>query len=128
MQALEQYPHHLYRYSTGEAEQDGNGAWVQNGGGWQYASRCREETNGRGTRISTADEAAYVFSALIQIPVAECGRIPEGTRVIVTQTKVDAAVLSDEAWIEAAKESGEVRLDGTVRKYDVGRLHDRCWV
>ena len=86
-------------------------------GEWKLISACREETNSE----------TYVFASLIQIPVG-AARIPEGTKIAVTAFEVETEYLSDEAWLEASRRVGLVRITGEVAKYDVGRLHNRCWI
>ena len=84
-----QYPHYLYkRTSSGEAVQDANGSWHTSGGAWTFHSRCREETNGKGTQIQAASGKFVTFASLIQIPVG-VEIIPEGTEIAVADESLD---------------------------------------
>ena len=100
-----QYPHYLYkRTSSGEAVQDANGSWHTSGGAWTLHSRCREETNGKGTQI------------------------PEGTEVAIADEPLEPSVLLDQESMTEAKITGKVRISGECLKFDKGRLHSRLWV
>lgn len=88
-----QYPHYLYkRTSGGEAVQDANGSWHTSGGAWTLHSRCREETNGKGTQIQAASGKFVTFASLIQIPVG-VERIPEGTEVAIADEPLEPSAL-----------------------------------
>jgi len=122
-----QYPEFLYAFQAGEATQNENGSFVQSPGSWVLKSACREETNGKGTKIQLTNSETYVFASLIQIP-AGAAKIPEGTKIAVTAFEVEPEYLNDPAWLEASRRVGLVRITGEVAKYDVGRLHNRCWI
>lgn len=123
-----QYPHYLYKRTTsGEAVQNANGSWETTEGEWEYHSRCREETNGRGTQIQTASGKFVTFSSLVQIP-AGVERIPEGVEIAVTEEPVEPSMLLDQAKAEEAKITGLIRISGECLKFDKGRLHCRLWV
>jgi hypothetical protein len=127
MVSLAQYPHFLYAFHPGEATRNANGSYIAATGEWKLISACREETNGKGTKIQLTNSETYVYASLIQIPVG-AARIPEGTKIAVTAFEVETEYLSDEAWLEASRRVGLVRITGEVAKYDVGRLHNRCWI
>lgn len=122
-----QYPQFLYAFQAGEATQNENGSFVQSTGSWVLQSACREETNGKGTKIQLTNSEEYVYAALIQIPVG-AAKIPEGTKIAVTTFEVEPEYLSDESWLQESARTGLVRITGKVAKYDVGRLHNRCWI
>ena len=122
-----QYPQYLYAFKPGEATRNENGSYVAGTGAWELQSACREETNGKGKKIQLTNSETYVFASLIQIP-AGAARIPEGTKIAVTTFEVEPEYLNDESWIEASRRVGLVRITGEVAKYDVGRLHNRCWI
>ena len=113
-----QYPHYLYKRTTG-------GEAVQNA--WAFHSKCREETNGKGTQINTASGKFVTFSSLVQIPVG-VERIPEGVEIAVTEEPLEPSALLDQTVMEEAKISGLVRVSGECLKFDKGRLHCRLWV
>ncbi len=127
MVSLTQYPQFLYAYEPGEATQNENGSFIQSTGSWVLKSACREETNGKGTKIQLTDSEEYVYASLIQIPAGST-RIPEGTKIAVTAFEVTPEYLENETWVAQSKRTGLVRITGEVAKYDVGRLHNRCWI
>lgn len=121
-----QYPHTLYALTTPEATRNANGSWVQGETVWQRIGACREETNGKGSSISTADGNAYVFSSLVQLPVGTA-RVNEGTEVAVTERELTASELAS-LDTEEGRRGGLVRIAGTCAKFDNGRLHCRLWI
>ena len=123
-----QYPHALYALTTPAATRNANGSWVQGAASWSFIGACREETNGKGSSITTADGRALVFSALVQLPKGST-RVTEGTEVAVadkTLTAAETASLGTN--LEAWKRTGKIRIAGTCAKFDSGRLHSRLWV
>jgi hypothetical protein len=115
MVANYQYPQYLYSKLNGEATQAANGSWVVSAPNWVLSGICREETNGKGTSIQTADGRFLVFSSLIFLP-RESAKIQEGSEVLVLKEKA-VVVKEDDAIIK-----------GTCLKFDDGRLHCRMWV
>ena len=122
-----QYYQYFYTFHAGEAEQAANGSWIEGRAAWELSAACREETNGKGTSIQTADGRTLVFSSLIQLPKGTA-RVDEGTKVIVTREPVDEAELLNEDFIKAGKASGLIVASGTCEKFDAGRLHCRLWI
>lgn len=123
-----QYYEYLYAFSDGEATQQANGSWAPaTGSGWELKGACREETNGKGSVITTADGKALSFASLIQMPKGTA-RIPEGTKVIVTSSAVTVTDLESEQYRRSAKASGLIVAEGTCLKFDFGRLHSRMWI
>lgn len=123
-----QYPHYLYkRTSDGEATQDANGSWQETATTWELHSRCREETNGKGTQLQTANEKFVTFASLVQLP-ARTARIAEGVEVAVLEQPLEPSALLDQETMEQAKITGVVRISGECLKFDKGRLHCRLWV
>lgn len=72
---------------------------------------CREETDGRGSEIQTADGTYRKYSAIIQIPKGTL-TIDEGTSVFVSNRE----------------DGSDVRIKGTALKFDTRQLHSRLWV
>ncbi len=105
--------------TAGDTTIDENGDRVPAPSYWKYAGRCREESNGKGECITTADFKTYKFSSLIQMP-AGTEKIDEGIRILVSAQPLDSNGIDDE--------NGTVRLIGTCAKFDEGRLHCRLWV
>ena len=95
-----------------EAHQDGDGNWVQpDAAEPEMVSICREETNGRGNEIQVGNGVFFKYSSLIQMPKG-VKQILEGSTVFVS---------NDQA-------GSDVRIKGTVLKFDSGQLHCRMWL
>ncbi len=123
-----QYPQYLYALQhDGESVQLPNGSWETPAAAWELKAVCREETNGKGSTIQTADGKTRVFASLIQLPKGTA-KIPEGTQVIVTREEVEVSQLANTDFVEAAKATGLVVVTGTCEKFDPGRLHCRLWI
>lgn len=123
-----QYPQYLYALQhDGESVQLPNGSWETPAAAWELKAVCREETNGKGSTIQTADGETRVFASLIQLPKGTA-KIPEGTQVIVTREEVEVSQLANTDFVEAAKATGLVVVTGTCEKFDLGRLHCRLWI
>lgn len=123
-----QYPQYLYALQhDGESVQLPNGSWETPAAAWELKAVCREETNGKGSTIQTADGETRVFASLIQLPKGTA-KIPEGTQVIVTWEEVEVSQLANTEFVEAAKATGLVVVTGTCEKFDLGRLHCRLWI
>lgn len=123
-----QYPQYLYVFQhDGESVQLPNGSWETPAAAWELKAACREETNGKGSTIQTADGKTRVFASLIQLPKGTA-KIPEGTQVIVTREEVEVSQLANADFVEAAKATGLVVVTGICEKFDIGRLHCRLWI
>lgn len=124
----DQYPHYLYTRSSDEATQNEVGSYTTAGAAITLCGRCREETNGKGTRVEVAEGVYRVYTALIQMPAGQ-PRIPEGTEVFVTSQELeDPELLLDPDSVQELSQSGLLRISGENLKHDQGRLHDRIWV
>lgn len=121
------YYQYLYTLDTGESVQQPNGSWKEAESAWKLTAVCREETNGKGTTIQTADREDYLFSSLIQMPKGT-PVISEGTEIVVTREEVEPSQLLKPGFIETAKQTGLVVVFGTCQKFDYGRLHCRMWI
>lgn len=108
---VRQYPHYLFALTTGKSTQGEDGYWSDEDQQAIFLSMCREETDGRGSEIQTADGTYRKFSSLIQIPKGAL-IIEEGTSVFVAESEGGS----------------DVRIKGTVLKFDKGQLHSRLWV
>jgi hypothetical protein len=120
------YYQHLYRLVTNESTQDATGAWVQGSKTWVYVGLCREETNGKGSSVATADGNVLVFSSLVYMPIGT-PRIDEGTQILILRNQQDVSNITD-TFITDGKISGEVVIIGRCMKFDMGRLHCRMWI
>ena len=105
---------YVQRTSGGE-EYDSNGDRIPPAAEWVYHCPCREETNGKGEVIVTADRKEYRFHSLVQIPRG-IQPIPQGTAIKVLEP------------MGRIIEEDYVRLSGTCAKFDPGKLHCRMWV
>lgn len=104
-----QYPHTLMTEVAQPPTVDSNGDRVPGASAWVVAGRCREETNGKGAVITTADRKEYRFSSLVHMPSGTTP-VPEGAMVRVTD------------------DDGRVRIEAACAKFDPGRLHCRMWL
>lgn len=78
---------------------------------YTFLSMCREETNGRGSKLEVGDGTFIVFTSLIQLP-KDSASVVEGQKVAVFD---DAACTS-------------LRVSGECLKFDNGQLHNRLWL
>lgn len=108
---VRQYRHYLFAVTTDESTQDEDGYWSDEEQKAVFLSMCREETNGQGSEVQTADGTYRKFSSLIQIPKGAL-TIDEGTSVFVAENE----------------DGSGVRIKGTALKFDKGELHSRLWV
>ncbi|GBU07967.1 hypothetical protein AwDysgo_12980 [Bacteroidales bacterium] len=108
---IQQYPHYLFAVLGGESTQDENGNWTQASESIELISTCREETNGRGSQIQIAGGTFHIFASLIQLPKGAQG-VDVGTMVFISN-KPDVS---------------DVRIKGTVLKFDAAQLHSRLWL
>lgn len=109
---IKQYPHFLFVITQEhESVQDEHGDWSEETSSLHYVSTCREETNGRGSELRLGSGKYYKYSSLIQLPKG-AESVSEGATVIVAN---DAEGLN-------------IRIKGTVLKFDSGQLHCRMWI
>lgn len=108
---IKQYPHYLFALTTGESTQDENGYWSDEEQKVIFLSMCREETDGRGQEVQTADGTYRKYSSIIQIPKGDL-TIDEGTSVFVSDHE----------------DGSGARIKGVALKFDKGQLHSRLWV
>lgn len=108
---VKQYPHYLFiEAPVEESVQDENGDWSEETSSSVFVGMCREETNGRGNEVQVGG-LFYKYSSLIQMP-KDTQHIREGATVFI-----------------ANDQSGlDVRIKGTVLKFDSGQLHSRLWL
>ncbi len=106
-----QYPHYLFVVKGSESIQDDDGNWSESEADKPFVSSCREETNGKGTQVQAAGGKFIVFSSLIQLP--------KGSE------KIEAG---ESVFISDDPDGNNVRIKGTVLKFDQGQLHNRLWI
>lgn len=108
---VRQYPHYLFALITGESTQREDGRWSDEDQQTIFLSMCREETDGRGSEVQTADGTYRKYSSIIQIPKGDL-TIDEGTSVFVSDHE----------------DGSGARIKGVALKFDKGQLHSRLWV
>lgn len=103
------YPYDLYILEKKEADYNPeNGSFGGNDVNWVYAGKCRDEINGKGAKIITADGSLFEFSSVIYTPL--------GTKLPKSGDTVK--VLND----------CEVRIQKDVVNTKEDRLHKRIWL
>ena len=107
---MKQYPHFLFMVSATETGRDSKGNFVEPTKSTIFLSECREETNGRGRQITRGGQFV-IFSSLIQLTIS-CAPIKEGTKVFISNDSTGT----------------DIRIEGTVLKFDKGQLHNRLWI
>ena len=131
MVGLEQYPHFLYRKIPGAITRDADGNYTDgNSEAWEFVSKCREETNGKGTQVNTSDGRTLVYSSLVQLPQSDTVFVPEGTEVFVAREQLSTSslqTLTDEG-LKVLALSRTIATKGVCLKFDQGRLHSRLWI
>ena len=108
---VKQYPHYLFAVMTEQSVQKENGRWSDEVQKVTFLSMCREETDGRGAEVQTADGTYRKYSSLIQIPKGDLV-VTEGTSVFVSDSR----------------DGSNIRISGIALKFDKGQLHSRLWV
>ena len=108
---VKQYSHYLFAVMAEPSVQQENGRWSDEVQKVTFLSMCREETDGRGAEVQTADGTYRKYSSLIQIPKGDLV-VKEGTSVFVSDSR----------------DGSNIRISGIVLKFDKGQLHSRLWV
>ncbi len=112
MAQILQYPHYLFVCESDNSTQNEDGTWSTDVTNTvRLHSRCREETDGRGSEIDIGGGTYRKYTSLIQLPKS-AKRIEEGTEVFVANDTAGT----------------DVRIRGTVLKFDAGQLHARLWL
>lgn len=106
-----QYPHYLFIEQAGKSIQDENGNWNDAAKSVVFIGMCREETDGRGTEIRTADGVYHHATSTIQCPKGT-PKIAVGTTCIVANDK----------------ECQDVRHTAVCLRFDPSQLHCRLWL
>ena len=110
MAFVKQYPHFMFVVASETSTQDENGDFPVNTPANTFVSRCREETDGRGSEIQVGGMMHKVTS-LIQLP-KDCPDVQLGDNVIVAN---DA-------------ECSDVRITGVCLNFKRDQLHCRLWL
>lgn len=107
---VEQYPYFLHHLITVEAVFDESTAtWTDGTEEWIEATKCRDEMNGGGGKITTADGEVYVFGAVVYMPFGVSG-IKPGDKIKVIDN------------------DGNIRVSGDVKNFSKGQLNSKLWV
>lgn len=107
---VKQYPYSLYELKVIDSVYDENtGGYTEAKEEWVFVSKCRDEANGGGGKIVTADGETYVFGATVYMPKST-------TNVLLN------------AMIKVEDESGSIRLQGQNKLFKPEQLHSRLWV
>lgn len=108
---IEQYPHYLFLSIAEPSTQDDEGNWLKQEGTTIFYGMCREETNGKGMQIRSADGTYHTFSSVIQLP-KDSATLEVGTTVYISNNS----------------DGSDLRIQGSVFKFDKGQLHNRLWL
>lgn len=110
MASVKQYPHFLFLVTPAQSEQNEDGDFVAGTPTNTLLSKCREETDGRGTEIQVGG-IAHKVTSLIQLP-KDCPDVSLGAKVIVAN---DA-------------DCSNVRITGVCLNFKRDQLHCRLWL
>lgn len=121
---VRQYPRYVYALYGGEAELGDDGVYRQTEAEWRFVSMGRDETNGKGSEVPTADGETIKFAATVYLPLS-CTHISEGTPVVISTRQLTNTELS---------RAKELMTDGTVTivsqcyRFSRGQLNVRMWI
>lgn len=90
-----QYPHFLYVRCSEPATRADNGDFIPGRSSLRFITRCREEANGAGQEIITADMRSYKFASTIYMPRGT-QPVPEGAEVVVSDTELTCQACCDD--------------------------------
>lgn len=110
MASVKQYPHFLFLVTPGETVRNEDGDFVAGTPTNTLLSKCREETDGRGTEIQVGG-IAHKVTSLIQLPKS-CPDVALGANIVVAN---DA-------------ECSDVRITGCCLNFKRDQLHARLWL
>lgn len=111
MEKIVQYPHFLFIEETPDAVQDAVGNWIECESSRTFLSRCREESDGKGTEYEVAGGKIHKATSVIQLPKS-CPKVNKGARVIIANDM----------------DCSDIRIEGICLNFDAAQLHSRLWV
>lgn len=111
MANVKQYPHFLFVEETPESVQDAAGNWIESESSRKFLSRCREESDGRGTEYQVAGGKTIQATSVIQLPKS-CPKVDKGARVIIANDM----------------DCSDIRMIAICLNFDAAQLHSRLWV
>ena len=107
---VRRFPYTLKVFQQTESVYDeATGEFTSGSSEWVEVSKCRDENNNGGQKITTEDGEVYVYGAVIYLP------------------KEAPAVLKGQK-IQVVDESGNVRFSGNCTLFKTDQLHSRLWV
>lgn len=107
---VRRFPYILKAQQQAESIYDeSTGNFTESSSEWVEISKCRDESNSGGQRITTEDGEVYVYGAVIYLP------------------KDAPAVLKGQR-IQVVDEEGNVRFTGNSTLFKREQLHSRLWV
>ncbi len=105
-----QYDYTLKILKKNEGEFDENtSSWIVGLEEWIDISKCRDEPNGSGAKITTTDGQVYSFGSMIYLPKGTDG-IKSGDRIKVED------------------KGGNIRIEADVVRFSKDHFHSRIWV
>jgi hypothetical protein len=109
-----QYPHYLYRIANStESSKDADGNYIEPETTIEFLSICREETDGRGREFKATDGNVIKSTSVIYFPKSDI-EIKDGETVLISNQP------------DTLEEN--IRIKGTVLKFDKGQLNSRLWL
>ena len=107
---VKQYPYSLFLEKRDQSQYDeSTGNFSSGSSEWVEVSKCRDENNSGGQKITTEDGEVYVYGAVIYLP-KEAPEVLKGQK------------------IQVVDESGNVRFSGNSTLFKREQLHSRLWV
>lgn len=107
---VKQFPYTLKVLKKTEAVYDEeSGNFIPGSEKWICVSQCRDEGNGGGGKIVTADSEVYVYGAVIYLPKS-CPNVDLGAK------------------IQVVDKDGNVRLSGDNKLFKKEQMHARLWL
>lgn len=107
---VKQYPYTLKVFQQSESIYDENtGNFNPGSSDWIEVSKCRDESNDGGRKITTEDGEIYIYGSVIYLP------------------KYAPKVLKGQK-VQVVDESGNVRFSGNCTLFKTDQLHSRLWV
>lgn len=104
------FPYRLMVFVKSEAVyNEADGTYTPGTEGWVNLSKCRDEGNGGGSKIVTADSEVYVYGAVVYLP-KRCPKVAVGEKIRVTD------------------EDGNIRIEGDTKLFKKEQLHARLWL
>ena len=121
---MQLYPYYIYTEQPGaEAQQNLEGDFVSSTPRtWSFFGKGRDEVNTQAKRITLTNGENIEYHAIVYSEKKEVLSI--GTKVIVSEEKLDESLLSDDSYLFAQN----LRIIGTVKGCSKSRLNLRIWV